>query len=692
MNKDKFIKAVDEIHASEELKRKAKNVAKAEKVYSSRMYKFTSVMATLLVVCTVIISASIPKINDQIDNKQGQDYTKELKQELPTVGTLENLKTILGKSTDYYSKRLMDEYDFSTDSSSMQQSVSTTNSMASADSLSVPNVFESANTEDYSKTNTQVEGVDEADIVKTDGNYIYYISNGKIEIIDVRDSKNMKIVSEIKNDEQIFFNEVYINNNKLIAIGYNSGSYFDVMRSTVDMAAPINQTVTVKIYDITDKTNPKEVRNIELEGSYLSSRMIGDNVYVVSNQNLYYGLSDDSVDFRPMYKDSIMNVAECRIDYKDISYIPDSTSPNYMFIAGFNINNNEAVNVQTVLGSGQNIYVSENNLYVAVTKYGTTTSAVPTDTPVRLIETTAPDTGTSAPAMPAPVNPNTTEIYKYKLNNARAEYVAMGKVNGEILNQFSMDEYNGDFRIATTIYNWAENNKQTNNVYILDENLNQTGSLENLAKGEQIYSVRFMGDRGYIVTFKQTDPLFVIDLANPTAPKVLGELKIPGFSQYLQPYDETHLIGFGQDTKQTNYGNGEVTVTNGIKISLFDVSDVANPKEVSSIKLGAYTYSDLSYNHKALLFSKEKNIFAFPITGYTNSQSNNAFMVYSVDLEKGLVLKGKVVHTSGKQYDYNKEIQRGLYIGDTLFTLSPALIKATDLNTMKEISELGITV
>ncbi|MCL2859482.1 MAG: beta-propeller domain-containing protein [Oscillospiraceae bacterium] len=674
MNKDKFIKAVDEIHASEELKRKAKNTKSTKSAHSPRIYRLTSVMATAVIVCTVIFSASIPKINDYLANKQGADYTKELKQELPLVGTLANLKTILGQSTNTYEKSSMAQEDeFATDSASMLDAI---NGTTSADTLSSSNAVQDINAEDYSKTNTQVAGVDEADIVKTDGNYIYYVSGGKIEIIDVRDNKNMKIVSEIKNDEQVYFNELYINNNKLVAIGYNS-VYMDVLRSAVDMIAPTNQTVIIKIYDISDKSNPKEIRTIEQEGNYLSSRMIGDNVYVVSNQNLYYKLSDNNTDIRPVYKDSVIGDSECKIDYTDISYIPNSTSENYMFIFGFNINNNMAVNVQTVLGSGQNIYVSQNNLYIAVTKYANQTGGMPV--------------GISMPVGSTDYLEK-TEIYKYKLYDAKAEYVAMGKVNGAILNQFSMDEYNGNLRIATTIDGWTQSGIQPNknNVYVLDGNLNQLGSLENLAKGEQIYSVRFMGDRGYIVTYKQTDPLFVIDLANPTAPKVLGELKIPGFSQYLQPYDETHLIGFGQDTKQTNYGYGEVTVTNGIKISLFDVSDVANPKEVSSVKLGAYTYSDLSYNYKALLFSKEKDIFAFSITDYSNSQPSNAFMVYSVDLEKGLILKGKVVHSSGKQYDSNKEIQRGLYIGDTLFTLSPALVKATDLNTMKEISELTI--
>ena len=191
-----------------------------------------------------------------------------------------------------------------------------------------------------------------------------------------------------------------------------------------------------------------------------------------------------------------------------------------------------------------------------------------------------------------------------------------------------------------------------------------------------------------MVTFVQTDPLFVIDLSEPTNPTVLGELKIPGYSKYLHPYDETHLIGFGEDTKLVNYGYGDIVITDGIKIALFDVTDPNNPKEMYSEKIGKRgTYSELLNNHKALLFSKEKNIIAFPvsITEENYKVTFQGAIVYSLTLEKGFELKGKISNTTSEYERYYKSnnVQRILYIKDTLYTISQNTIKAVNMNTME---------
>lgn len=202
-----------------------------------------------------------------------------------------------------------------------------------------------------------------------------------------------------------------------------------------------------------------------------------------------------------------------------------------------------------------------------------------------------------------------------------------------------------------------------------------------------------------MVTFVQTDPLFVIDLSNPTNPAVLGELKIPGFSNYLHPYDETHIIGFGQDTTTKNYGYGDVIITNGMKMAIFDVSDVSNPKEMYSIKIGdRSTYSELLSNHKALLFSKEKNLLAFPIRIASNTSNNyytfQGAIVYNVDLETGFTLKGQISNKDSQNsyfyYDSDKVINRIIYIGNNLITLSPTLVKVTDMTTMEEVDSVEI--
>lgn len=282
----------------------------------------------------------------------------------------------------------------------------------------------------------------------------------------------------------------------------------------------------------------------------------------------------------------------------------------------------------------------------------------------------------------------------------KVKYKSAGIVPGRLLNQFSMDENGKYFRIATTDTTNLTGST-INNLFVLDKDLNIVGSIIGLAKGETIYSVRFMGKRAYIVTYRQIDPLFAIDLSDPTDPKVLGKLKIPGYSDYLHPYDENHIIGFGQDTEITNSEWGTGTKITGMKMALFDVTDPTNPKELFSEKIGENgTYSELLNNHKALLFSKEKNIIAFPITiskeadDYMNELKFQGAIVYGLDLEKGFSLKGKIAHMEIKDgyedYDYSKEVERIIYIKEAFYTLSKSLVKATNMDTMKQLDSLDI--
>ena len=265
------------------------------------------------------------------------------------------------------------------------------------------------------------------------------------------------------------------------------------------------------------------------------------------------------------------------------------------------------------------------------------------------------------------------------------------EVKGDLNNQFSMDEYEGNLRVATTQNEYDDfNDKTSNQLYIFDENLKQIGKIENIAKGEKIYSVRFIGKVGYVVTFKQIDPLFVIDLSNPTNPEIKGKLKIPGYSSYLHPYDETHIIGIGYNTKSNGYGG--ITNSN-MKMSMFDVSDLKNPKEMFNIDIGDagkydYTDSSITYNHKVLFYNKEKNLIGFPITyrHYRYSDDRNGFVIFKIDLEKGFEKYGEVL----QEINYNYNVGRLIYIGDILYTLSEKNIITYNLNNMKKISELKL--
>src|SRR5581483_4919220 len=244
-----------------------------------------------------------------------------------------------------------------------------------------------------------------------------------------------------------------------------------------------------------------------------------------------------------------------------------------------------------------------------------------------------------------------------------------------------------------------------NNVYVLDEGMKVVGKLEGVAPNESIYSARFMGDRLYLVTFQRTDPFFVIDLSGDS-PKVLGDLKLPGFSNYLHPYDDTHIIGIGKETNENQYGGVDML---GIKLALFDVSDVKNPKIVDVYQIGGRgTDSEVLYDHRALLFNKEKNVLSIPVStmpDYTGPQPYDGgkyippkvwrgFYVFGVDPASGFTVKGKIEHFNDTQdyyYGYNTQGSRSFYIGNVLYTVTlNNMIKMNDLQSLDEINQLSL--
>lgn len=656
MSKKDYINAVNEINVNETLKqetlKKATNTKKNSKYRYNKIYP----IASLAFMCAIIMAIVLPNKSIAPINEVTDEQTK-ISQELPKVENFKNLYAML-KARD--TKRYYIDDMLSVDS------------ITNANSKNETATNEVAN--DYSKTNTQVQGVDEADIVKTDGTYIYYLTNEKLTIINTENASQMKEMSTIKFDETFTPEELFLNNDKIIVIGtrYEYDKTERKIGIDEDYLYPnyMDKTYTsAKLYNVKDKINPTLERTVEVEGDYLTARMIGSNVYIASNKYMYYAyicntyksteLNED--DFKPHYLDTATSNETKSINFDCIYYIPEFEDTNYLNIVAFNITNNQEANVESYLGAGEEIYASKENLYVTKTKYDYE----------RKNKTSI-----------------TTEIYKFNLNNANCTFAKAGDVPGSVLNQFSMDECNGYFRIATTDSTSWNSESNTNNLYVLNENLETIGKIEGLAKGERIYSVRFMGNRAYMVTFVETDPLFVIDLSNPTTPTVLGELKIPGYSKYLHPYDETHLIGIGEDTEVVNYGYGDRVVTNGMKMAMFDVTDPNNPQELYNVKIGEKgTYSELLYNHKALLFSKEKNIIAFPIS-ITDNDYKVTFqgaIVYGVSLEKGFELKTKISNsaTDYDRYYSRNRVERIIYIKDTLFTLSNGLIKAVDLNTFE---------
>jgi uncharacterized secreted protein with C-terminal beta-propeller domain len=581
---------------------------------------------------------------------------------------------------------------------------------------------DSSGAADYSQTNTQVKGVDEADVIKNDGKYIYLIKGNTVRIVEAYPGNAMKEIANIKvDDDQFSPLEMYVDNDQLVIIGnvYHDRVYAmpyaePMMMDDAGFAAKsirypgpyFDQTRTkVYLYDIKDRSNPKKQRSIEIEGSYSNSRKVGKNVYFVLNQSIpYYEIqAQGTADLLlPRFKDSAQgNVEKPLVRCMGVQYFPGFQNRNYLIVAGLNMSDLDSdISRKVVLGSSQNIFASDKNLYVASPQYKEVRKRSGRDIFYE--------------------SEQSTLVYRFQLNQAAIEYQNQGSVPGNILNQFSMDESGDTFRIATETNSYNRNTGEStsgNNLYVLDNgSMTVTGKIEGIAPNEHIKSVRFIGNRAYMVTFLTVDPLFVIDLSDKANPKVVGELKIPGWSDYLHPFDETHLIGFGRDV-DPNIDADKVhsdyavyyTALLGMKISMFDVSDVKNPKEMFNEVIGTRgTNSELLNNHKALLFDKDKKLLAFPITiteaGSKDKQGaplniNTVFsggIIYSVDLTNGFKLKGKVTHyenddvflNSGEYFsgEPGRMIQRMIYIGEYLYSISPDFVRSYTLTTAKPVN------
>ena len=584
--------------------------------------------------------------------------------------------------------------------------------LENADSIAAPQASGAKSydggSSDYSKTNIQVEGVDEADIVKSDGEYLYIASGNNLTIVKAYPAEEAAVVSKITLDGSI--SGIFINGNKLAIFetAYTFYTLYDgvaVRESTTtseekngttteDVAPEDGKTITyeppttsVKVYDVSDKANPLLMRDYSIDGNYFSSRMVNDYVYVVVTMYTYFTETDIALP-RIQQEDDTEVIQATDIYYCDLS----DSSYTFTTIAAININNDsqEPTHETIVLGATSGIYVSQNNIYVTFPNY-----SYQEDETMK------------------------TAVQRIKIDQQTITIEATGEVPGYILNQFSMDEHNGYFRVATTVHNWnirtfAAEETTRNNVYVLDMNLNIVGKLEDLAPGEQIYSARFMGNKCYVVTFRNIDPLFVIDLTNPANPKVLGELKVTGYSGYLHPYDENHIIGIG---KETEYDTKEdFAWYQGIKISLFDVSDVSNPVEVSKFEIGDRgTDSPIIYDHKSLLFDKEKNLLVIPVAVAEIDENNYRDGVpdwaygeyvwqgaYVLDISlDGIDLRGRITHmddntiAEDRYYNYyeyaNYIIQRTFYMDDVLYTVSNMKVKMNNLQTLAEINEVDLS-
>lgn len=489
----------------------------------------------------------------------------------------------------------------------------------------------------YSETNAQALGIDEGDIIKNDGKYLYVVSvveyahtakeATKLRIID---SESMKVVYDsylYSNEGDILtIREIYLSGNNLIAVGtYGNDIGDDLYCYAYNYAAKSQKTVSI-VMDITNKSEPKIIRRSVQDGVYVSSRMADGILYTVTQ----YAVSGEN-------DSEIKNNCVPSINSEEIScdciYIIDDNSTSYICLSACDTaNSSSEISTLAVLGDAHNVYCSQNNLYVVASKISDKDSASTQTVCV---------------------------INSFSLDGTKISFNAQGKVNGYISSQYNMDEYDGTLRVVTTGYD-GEINKDVCSLYVLDNKLEVIGKLEDIADDETVKGVRFMGKTAYVVTFKNTDPLFVIDLKDPSQPKIKGKIKLPGFSAYLHPISESLILGIGYD------GNEEKADETSVKVSLFDVSDMASPKVISSFTRDD-AYCRVVDDPKAFIYNTSESYIALPIELYDYNLKGYGCYIISLENDE-LTLK----YTFNHDVDdvYAPTFIRGAYIGDSFFTIS----------------------
>ncbi|MBQ7202648.1 MAG: beta-propeller domain-containing protein [Eubacterium sp.] len=480
--------------------------------------------------------------------------------------------------------------------------------------------------ESHSTTYTQIEDVDEADIIKTDGEYIYFIDTSESTLVIYSAKDGMCVLaSKTFNDSSVLnYRELYLNGDRLYILGteskYNKKKYTTTYNTIV------------KAYDVSDRTKIRELDTFKQSGEYSTSRMVGDSIYVVSTT---YATSKR---FVPCCTDEDGELQ--KIPAKDICAFKDCTEPDYAVIGAIDTKNGLSRNkkVRAVMGGANEVFCTTENIYIACTTY--------TD------------------------SHEVTGIVKYKLSGATSlKQVATGNVRGSVNNQFSFDEKDGYLRVATTV------NNDINKLFVLDEKLDLVGSVGGYAKGEHIEAVKYIGDKAYVITYETTDPLFIIDLSNPRDPKITGKVKIDGFSTNLVPVGEDKLMGIGYSTESTEWGEA----TNGVKIVLFDISNDNKPR-VLDTKVYSGATSPAQEDHKAIMQNREEGYLAIPIVidnyedeeVYDDAEEGEVYdePAYYGESGKALVFTekdGKIKVL--KEYKSDNSIDRIVYIGNHLYAV-----------------------
>ncbi|GHT84050.1 hypothetical protein FACS18947_0930 [Bacteroidia bacterium] len=505
-------------------------------------------------------------------------------------------------------------------------------------------------TQNHSATNLQVEGVDEGDIVKTDGNYLYIIARNRVVRIIEINGKEMKEIAVVQmensnGEEEVI--EIYLTGKTLNVI---TQSYANSLEQTDNETYYMDYRAitTLYTYSLANPEKPKCTGKVSQDGNYHTSRKVNGYVYLFTS---FYptGIRPlDDVARGTASETVIPYVNEKMVAASDI-YLPVEPygGVGYTVMSSVSMKVPDKVTDQKVIlqNAGQFTITTE-NIYIQNSNWSQ--------------------------------GGDQTGIAKFHFENGKITGVGAGNVPGTITDTFAINEYNGFLRVLTTV--WSSNGGsspsmgQSNYVTILDQKMNQTGQIRDLAQGETIYSARFMGDIGYFVTYRNMDPLFSVDLSDPSNPKVLGELKITGFSEYLHFYDKNKLLGIGWETDPDNGARL------GMKLSMFDISDPADVKEIDKTVIKNIDAFPGETNYKALLLDPQENIIGLGTASWGSGSEIYSYMVFAYQAGKGFVNQLTYVFSSFKMDGYYQGFgnERGVFVGDTFYVVRDDQVVAFD--------------
>lgn len=513
---------------------------------------------------------------------------------------------------------------------------------------------------DYSTTNLQMEGVDESDIAKIDGSYIYTVEDKYIVITDIRDGKLEEVTRFLPKDcgaaDRVM--EIYVDGDQLILVvqGYetslgesskagsdkensdkeSSDEEIAVSDASEDSAFCYKMngksTTQIQVYSIVDRKNPEFEGRLIQDGYYNTSRKIGDVVYLFTQYNMTsdvtsyvekkHGVEDlkEGNGVSSLAEAVIPKVNGEKVAASEI-YLPESSGESGILVSSLDVNKPDKVlDSKLVISGYAQTYISKDALYLYEEDYD---------------------------------GAMITNIAKFALDEGRISGVAAAAVRGYVRDTFAINASDGYLRVLTTDYSTED---EVNALYILDENMKLTGQLTGIAPGEEIYAARFMGNTGYFVTYRNTDPLFTVDLSDPAKPEIIGELKVTGFSEYLHFWDDTHLLGIGYESDE-NTGNIE-----NIKLSMFNIENPGEVTEEAKLVLKDVDYSEALYDYKSVIISKDKNLIGLVCEDYSGSRTKQTYQIYSY--ENGTFKKqAEIPGINGVNY----ENVRGMYSGNVFY-------------------------